>query len=99
MNTIPTIQLSPDTGTIINALDLAAWLRRNSRSWTQIESIAQHRKMTRMETLELLALTLGLQLEQDRMDAVERVRRTIQHTIAIDPTAPLGPENPNIRTP
>jgi hypothetical protein len=99
MNTIPTIQLSPDTGTIINALDLAAWLRRNSRSWTQIESIAQHRKMTRMETLELLALTLGLQLEQDRKDAVDRELRTIRPIIVIDPTAPLGPENPSIRTP
>ena len=98
MNPIPTIQLSPDTGTIINALDLAAWLRRNSQSWTQIESIAQHRKMTRMETLELLALTLGLQLEQDRMDAIERERRTIRPIIVIDPTAPLGPENPNPAT-
>lgn len=99
MNPIPTIQLSPDTGTIINALDLAAWLRRNSWVWRQIETLAQHRKMTRMETLELLALTLGLQLEQDRMDAVDRELRNIRRKIVIDPTAPLGPENPSIRTP
>lgn len=99
MNTIPTIQLSPDTGTITNALDIAAWLRCNSWVWRQIETLAQHRKMTRMETLELLALTLGLQLEHARMDAVERELRTIRPMIVIDPTAPLGPENPSIRTP
>lgn len=63
---IPTIHLSPDTGTITNALDLAAWLRCNSPAWAATEAIARNHQMTRMETLELLALTLGLQLEQQR---------------------------------
>ena len=66
MNPTPTIELSPDTGTITNALDLAAWLRHHSPAWATTEAIAQKHRMTGMDRLEFMSLTLGLQLEQAR---------------------------------
>lgn len=84
---IPLIQVSLETGKIKNALEVAKWLRRNSESWKRIEDIAQLRKATCMETMEMLALTLGLLLEAERRAAIEREARTPTRIIVIDPFA------------
>ena len=83
MNPIPPIHLTPDTGTISNALDLAAWLRHYSPAWVATESLARKHGMTRIETLELLALTLGLQLEHARRQGLDAGPPPIDTTLPL----------------
>lgn len=87
--TIPTIELSQETGTLTNALDIIAWLRLNSPDWSHIEDVARLHQMNRIERLELLALSFGLALERAKQDAVERELRHIRPIFVVDPAFPL----------